>query len=188
MTDKQKQHLLGYLGCYTGAADGVWGPLSREATREFQRQYGLEPDGVFGAETEKRIREIIASGEAPVRREQPEDIPAWWREIRHFTRNEFRCPCGRCGGFPAEPEEALVRLAQRVREHFDAPVVVTSGVRCDAHNAQVGGVANSLHRVGKAMDFRAAGKTAAQVLAYVRTLPVHYAYAIDETHVHMDIE
>ena len=183
MTDRQKQHLLGYLGYYSGIPDGIWGRLSEEATRAFQRAYNLEPDGVFGAETEKRIRAVIGTGEEP-----SGDPQGWWREIRYFTRNEFRCPCGKCGGFPAEPEEKLVRLAQAVREHFAAPVMVSSGVRCDAHNAQVGGVANSLHRVGKAMDFRVAGKTAAAVLDYVRTLRVHYAYAIDENHVHMDIE
>ena len=183
MTGKQKQHLLGYLGYYSGETDGVWGPLSQEATREFQRQYGLEADGVFGAETERVIREVIGTGKEP-----SGDPQGWWREIRWFTREEFRCPCGTCGGFPAEPEEKLVRLADGVRERFGAPAVVTSGVRCDAHNARVGGVANSFHRVGKAVDFRVAGKTAAAVLAYVRTLPVHYAYAIDETHVHMDIE
>lgn len=31
-------------------------------------------------------------------------------------------------------------------------------------------------------------KTADQVLAYVRTLPVHYAYAIDGRYVHMDVQ
>ena len=115
MTDKQKQHLLGYLGYYTGIPDGIWGRLSREATLAFQAGYGLEQDGVFGPETEKRILEVIASGEPPAERE-PEDAPDWWQEIRYFTRAEFRCPCGACGGFPAEPAESLARLADRVRE------------------------------------------------------------------------
>lgn len=187
MTDKQKQHLLGYLGYYTGIPDGIWGRLSREATLSFQAGYGLEQDGVFGPETEKRILEVIASGEPPAERE-PEDAPDWWQEIRYFTRAEFRCPCGRCGGFPAEPAESLVRLADRVREHFGAPALPSSGVRCQEHNKEVGGVWNSYHLAGKALDFRIAGKSAGEVLAFVKTLPVHYAYAIDGSYVHMDTE
>ena len=192
MTDKQKQHLLGYLGYYSGQVDGIWGRLSGEATRAFQAGYGLEPDGVFGPATEKRILEVIGSGEQPSQQAQtaPETVGGeeWWREIRYFTRAEFRCPCGRCGGYPAEPSEKLVRLADQVREHFGAPALPSSGVRCPEHNKEVGGVWNSRHLAGKALDFRIDGKSAVQVLAFVRTLPVHYAYAIDERYVHMDVE
>ena len=66
MTDKQKQHLLGYHGYYSGHVDGIWGRLSEEATRAFQRSYGLAEDGLFGPATEKRILEVIASGEQPI--------------------------------------------------------------------------------------------------------------------------
>ena len=191
MTDKQKQHLLGYLGFYAGSPDGIWGRLSREATRAFQAGYGLEPDGIFGPATEKRILEVIGSGEQPSQQAQAAPDTGggeeWWREIRYFTRAEFRCPCGRCGGFPAEPAEKLVRLADQVREHFGAPALPSSGVRCPEHNKEVGGVWNSFHLAGKALDFRIQGRSAAEVLAFVKTLPVHYAYAIDGSYVHMDV-
>ena len=191
MTDKQKQYLLGYLGYYAGVPDGIWGRLSGEATRAFQAGYALEPDGVFGPATEKRILEVIGSGEHPSQQAQtaPETGGGedWWREIRYFTRAEFRCPCGRCGGFPAEPAEILVRLADRVREHFGAPALPSSGVRCQEHNKEVGGVWNSYHLAGKALDFRVQERSAAEVLAFVKTLPVHYAYAIDGSYVHMDV-
>ena len=192
MTAKQMQHLLGYLGFYAGSPDGIWGRLSREATRAFQAGYGLEPDGIFGPATEKRILEVIGSGEQPTRQAQPAPETGggedWWKDIHYFTRAEFRCPCGRCGGFPAEPAQKLVRLADQVREHFGAPALPSSGVRCPEHNKEVGGVWNSYHLTGRALDFRMRGKTAAEVLAFVRTLPVHYAYAIDGSYVHMDIE
>ena len=187
MTDKQKQHLLGYLGYYAGVPDGIWGRLSGEATRAFQAGYGLEPDGIFGAETETRILEVIGSGDRPVEK-AAEEAPDWWKEIRYFTRAEFRCPCGRCGGFPAEPAEKLVRLADQVREHFAAPALPSSGVRCPEHNKAVGGVWNSYHLTGRALDFRIQGRSAAEVLSFVRTLPVHYAYAIDAGYIHMDTE
>ena len=76
-----------------------------------------------------------------------------------------------------------------VREHFGAPVFVSSGVRCEQHNANVGGVEGSRHKSGKAMDFRIENANAVTTLAYVQSLPgVRYAYAIDKNYVHMDVK
>lgn len=193
MTSTQKQCLLVYLGYDTGGVDGIFGPQSVKATATFQSAYGLNPDGDFGPLTEQRILEVVSSGEAP-QEIQEDDVKqalatgAFWDEIKYFTRVEFRCPCPRCGGFPVEPAEDLVRLLDHVREYFGAPVTVSSGVRCQAHNDELPGSApNSYHVKGKAVDFCVRGKTSAQVLAYVNTLPIHYAYAIDGSYVHMDV-
>lgn len=193
MTVKQRQCLLTYLGYDTGGVDGIWGTKSITATEAFQNDHGLGPDGIFGPATERKILEVIASGAQPI--QQPQSTPEtgngedWWKDIRYFKREEFRCPCPRCGGFPVEPEEKLVKLADQVRGHFGVPATVSSGVRCQAHNDELPGSAkNSYHVRGKAMDFSVRGKTSQQVLAYVRTLPVHYAYAIDGSYVHMDVQ
>ena len=74
-----------------------------------------------------------------------------------------------------------------MRTAFDAPVLISSGVRCPAHNAAVGGVKNSRHLLGKAMDFRVKNVSGEKLLAYVRTLPVRYVYRIDGSYVHMDV-
>lgn len=191
MTMAQKQCLLRYLGYYAGDIDGLWGQQSQRATIDFQRGYmeQTEVDGVFGAATEKRILEVIATGEEPKESVQVDTAaPDWWQDIRYFTRAEFRCPCGKCGGFPVEPDEALVKLADRVRAHFDAPATVSSGVRCQAHNDELPNSApNSYHVRGKAMDFCIQGVPGTKLLAYVRQLPVHYAYQIDDSFVHMDV-
>ena len=63
MTNTQKQCLLTYLGYDTGGVDGLWGDKSRQATADFQRDFGLDPDGDFGPATESRILEVIATGE-----------------------------------------------------------------------------------------------------------------------------
>ena len=190
MTAQQKQCLLRYLGFYAGSVDGIWGEKSQRATIDFQLAYmeATAVDGIFGAATEKRILEVIATGEEPVD-DKMSATADWWQGIRYFTRAEFRCPCGRCGGFPVEPDEKLVRLAEQVREHFGAPVIVSSGVRCQAHNDELpGSVKNSYHLRGKAMDFCVRGVPGATLLAYVKTLPIHYAYQINGSDfVHMDV-
>lgn len=114
----------------------------------------------------------------------------WWDSIKHFTREEFECHCGGkyCNGYPAEPAKQLVQVADRVREHFGAAAIVSSGVRCKNHNAIVSGISGSRHLTGKAMDFCVTGKSAEQVLVYVKQQPeINFAYAIDSQYVHMDI-
>ena len=49
-------------------ADGEYGPLTEEAVREFQRQFGLNPDGICGPKTADKIFEqldglILRSGD-----------------------------------------------------------------------------------------------------------------------------
>jgi peptidoglycan hydrolase-like protein with peptidoglycan-binding domain len=187
MTIKEKQHLLAYLGYYVGSIDGVWGSGSKEACKAFQRDYGLTADGICGPDTEKALRHAVCYG-MPAKKAESDD---WWDDIEYWSREEFRCQCGGkyCDGFPAEPAEKLVRLADNVRKHFDRPGHRTSGLRCKTWNAIQGGVSNSRHMSGKALDFRIEGKTSAQVLAYVQGLSgVRYAYTIDSQHVHMDVE
>ena len=115
----------------------------------------------------------------------------FWEDIRYFKKDEFKCKCGgkHCGGFPVEPDEKLVRLADRVRAHFGAAATVSSGVRCEKHNAFVGGVANSRHTKGTAVDFCIRGLPSSIVLPYVQAQKeMRYAYAIDGSFVHMDVK
>ena len=192
MTTKQVQCLLAYLGYDPGGIDGVDGQKTRQAIRNFQGAEGLGVDGVAGEQTAIRLKDAVwqdrfAKDNIVPSSGQPPDLPGWWGKYKWFAPTEFRCPCGQCGGFPAEPEEKLVRLAERVRAAFDAPVLISSGVRCPAHNAAVGGVKNSRHLLGKAMDFRGKNVPGEKLLAYVRTLPIRYAYRIDSSFVHMDV-
>ena len=170
MTDKQKQHLLAYLGYYSGSIDGIWGEQSQRATIDFQRAYmeQAEVDGVFGAATEKRILEVIATGEQPKEGVIIDTDPDWWKDIRYFTRAEFRCPCGKCGGFPVEPDEKMVRTVDAIRAKLGKPIGIVdsggSGVRCPEHNAKVGGVATSYHHLkGMAADLHCATATPAEL-------------------------
>ena len=48
---KSWQTLLNYWGYSCGNADGIFGAKTVEATKKFQREYGLEADGVVGSVT-----------------------------------------------------------------------------------------------------------------------------------------
>lgn len=156
MTLEQKQCLLRYLGYYTGAIDGVWGEGSQLATIDFQRYYMAQEDvdGIFGSETEKRILEVIATGEQPVVKENLTAPAGWWKDIRYFTRAEFKCKCGGrfCNGYPVEIDMNMVKIADEIRNRIGKPIQINSGIRCKTHNANVGGVSNSRHLYGNAAD------------------------------------
>ena len=198
MTLKQKQALLAYLGYYVGPLDGLWGDMSHLATEAFQRDYQLTVDGIFGAATEKRILEVVASGEEPT--QQPQTAPEtggaadWWKEIRYFTPEEpnICCPCPRCVGKREYPTEALMRKADSIREEL-GPMVPSSVRRCQAHNDELSGSAkNSRHIIGKAMDFNCPKSTPAQIEACLTRRKnageIRYWYRMSSGWYHFDID
>ncbi len=66
--------------------------------------------------------------------------------MSHFTDDEFLCRCGRpeCDA-PTKPSRLLRLYLDRMREMYDAPIVVNSGNRCAFWNEHEGGVAGSEH-------------------------------------------
>ena len=108
---------------------------------------------------------------------------------RYFNDREFTCHCG-CGFNNACAR--IKMIADDIRQHFGRPMIITSGVRCVAHNRRVGGVANSQHCQGNAIDFVINGVSQQQLLAYCQTLRnqgrAGYTYAIPGTNaVHIDV-
>lgn len=225
MTVKQKQRQLYFLGYYNGEIDGVWGAKSKSATKEFQADFGLEADGVFGAQTEAKSITVIKSIQAVIGAkvdgiagsETTTELRVWqknngltadgiagvktrekigiktvdfWSTIKYFKKSEFACKCGGkyCNGYPVDINHTLIRVAERAREHFGMPITVSSGIRDEKWNRIQGGVSNSRHKLGKAMDFSVQGVTATEVLAWVKKQPeIRYTYAIDSYYVHMDV-
>lgn len=196
MTTLQIQALLVYLGYDPGEVDGLPGKNTRRAVLTFQAQEGLTQDGSPGPITQAALLDAVEKGRFRAEDAQtPEETTGtFWDHIRYWTREEFKCRCGEyhtpyCNGFPVEPDQTLVELADDVRAHFGRPAIRSSGIRCKQHNTDSGGVYNSRHLLGKALDFRVQGKTSGEVLAYVQThQSVRYAYAIDGSYVHMDVE
>ena len=157
MTTLQIQHLLAYLGYDPRDCDGAIGRNTQAAVRRFQADYGLTADGDPGSATQKMLIGAIAGTAVKVEKPESSDAPktgTFWDDIKYFTREEFRCQCGGkyCNGFPTEPVEETVRMADETRFRAGVPLNVNSGVRCKRHNAEVGGVSKSLHTTGQAVD------------------------------------
>ena len=72
---------------------------------------------------------------------------------RNFYLDEFQCKGKNCCGGVVKLDPKLLSVIQKVRCYFQKPVIITSGYRCPIHNKKVGGVPNSYHTQGKAVDF-----------------------------------
>ena len=84
-----------------------------------------------------------------------------------FTREEFECRCG-CG-FNAIDSDLLQKL-NLLREHFNAPVYISSGNRCPSHNHRVGGEPNSFHKRGRAVDIKVKGVKPRDIASYLEKI------------------
>ena len=165
---------------YNGPLDGVWGPESQKAADRFLQDFAGDnvPDINVGNKTNKDTNIPTKTG-------------TFWDKIEYFTRDEFRCKCGGkyCNGFPAEPQEQLVRIADQLRKNLGVPITIISGLRCPTWNKIQGGVENSQHMYGEAADIYARGMSQLRVETELDNIGgVRYHYAISgSSNVHLDI-
>ncbi|MDB4261369.1 D-Ala-D-Ala carboxypeptidase family metallohydrolase [bacterium] len=88
----------------------------------------------------------------------------------NFKRSEFACPCG-CGFDTVDHE--LIEELEEVRRYFGTPITITSGCRCQEHNASIDGAApNSQHKRGRAADFVVKGVDSGAVADYCETIGI----------------
>jgi len=69
-------------------------------------------------------------------------------------------------------DEKLVEFLQKIRSHFNKPVIITSGYRDEKYNEQVGGVYDSLHTKGQACDFYISGIDVLTIAKYAESLDI----------------
>lgn len=97
------------------------------------------------------------------------------RHTKHFhpvTDNKLKCQC--CG--EGRLSVATFIVLETVRMHFDKPVYITSGPRCEKHNRAVGGSARSEHLIiegedVEAVDIQVDGVKPHEVYRYLCDLP-----------------
>lgn len=83
------------------------------------------------------------------------------------------CKCGACESIPADMVPRILQLRatlEIVRESISKPIIIESAVRCFDHNVFVGGVLNSEHLFGRAVDIRVEGMTGAELLKVFEAL------------------
>jgi uncharacterized protein YcbK (DUF882 family) len=103
----------------------------------------------------------------------------------HFSRSEFACKCG-CDFSAVDVE--LLGVLESLREHYGAPITITSGCRCEAHNAAVGGAPKSYHVRGLAADISVSGESPAVVAEFLDGLyPDNYGIGTYSGWVHLDV-
>lgn len=141
MTPRQKQGIMAMAAdengefYYNDKLDGIWGPKSKAASERFMKD--------FAGEEAKPNPETATDN--------------FWDEIEFFEREEFRCKCGGlyCQGFPAEPDEKMVRYADEIRKRLGVPLKVNSGLRCKVWNDRTPDASKtSKHMLGSAVDLK----------------------------------
>lgn len=204
LTVKQYQRNLVFLGYECGGIDGIKGAKTTEALRQFQSDYGLLVDGIYGKQTEAKLIEIIKEEQGKLGVEQDGIVGQItenakrnevenWDKIIHFKKEEFTCKCG-CGLNNINLE--LVEILEKIRSHFGGnPIIITSGCRCTKHNLAVQGAKYSRHVDGKASDLYVRGITTSELLNYCKELVnqgvLRYTYTNDTNMrgvVHIDIK
>lgn len=131
--------------------DGIAGENTKTKCKEYQNKSGLAVDGICGIATRNSLNNQSLS----------------WNSIKYFKKSEFSCKCG-CG--LNNIDLRLVKILDEIREHYNKPIIITSGCRCSKHNKAVGGVQGSRHVLGKASDFYVQGISTSELLKYTQSL------------------
>jgi uncharacterized protein YcbK (DUF882 family) len=103
---------------------------------------------------------------------------------KNFTSAEFACKCG-CGFDTPDPH--LIHVLQRIRDDFKAPLVITSGCRCKAHNTTVGGATTSQHVQGKAVDIKCLANNTRYKIVQLALKHGVKRIGLAKTFIHLDV-
>ena len=113
------------------------------------------------------------------------------RISKHFMRSEFRCKgerctaAGNCGYDTVDTQ--LIEILEDLRQHFNQPIVINSGCRCQAHNRDEGGAITSQHLFGRAADIVVRDTHPNDVYNYLHMkYPGKYGFGLYSAWVHVD--
>lgn len=86
---------------------------------------------------------------------------------KYFKASEFMCK--------DRSEEILVcqellDVLDKIREHFNAPIIINSGYRTPSWNSKVDGAPNSYHCKGMAADIVVKGHSSSEVAKYADSI------------------
>lgn len=76
--------------------------------------------------------------------------------------------------------DLIVYCLQPIRDKLNKPMVITSGYRCNEVNKLVGGVSNSQHCKGQAVDFTVKGLLVKELVNFIQNSGVEFDQLINE--------
>lgn len=103
---------------------------------------------------------------------------------KHFRVKEFAC---KDGTDSVMIEDSLVWTLEKIREHFNKPVIINSGYRTPDYNKRVGGSLCSQHILGKAADIHIDGVDPSIVYAFCDSLLTKGGVGKYKTFTHVDV-
>ena len=107
--------------------------------------------------------------------------------MRHFESEEFDCKCG-CDATGDKMKMVLLSRLDAARDMAGFPFHITSGMRCEAHNAAVGGSRISSHLDGYAVDIAVPGDRERFFMLHHLYLAGFRRIGISASFIHVDVD
>jgi uncharacterized protein YcbK (DUF882 family) len=102
----------------------------------------------------------------------------------HFKAKEFQCKDKTEGLLVAAD---LMDILEKIRNHFNAPVIINSGYRTPSWNSKVNGAPNSYHCKGMAADIVVKGHSSKEVAKYADSIMEQGGIIRYANFVHVDV-
>ena len=113
-------------------------------------------------------------------------------EVKTFgykiTLAEFKCRCDYERCHYTLIDGRLVFAWNQLRNEFAAPLRINSGFRCQWHNLDVGGIDDSRHTVGSALDISSKALPAEKKIRLLRIAKKYFPFVIEYPEfIHVDM-
>ena len=102
----------------------------------------------------------------------------------HFKAEEFQCK-DKTEGLLVATE--LLDILEKIRNHFNTPVIITSGYRTPSWNSKVNGTSNSYHCKGMAADIVVKNHSSQEVAKYANSIMDQGGIIRYTNFVHIDV-
>ena len=193
------QELLNSKG-FNLTVDGIFGTLTENSVIAFQLQNGLKTDGVVGEKTWGKLLSEDGSDKSDSVEKQAESVQivsvfgetdnvfSLKRDgetniTPNFKVREFRSKCG--SDTVIIDTDFIKNKLQKIREHFNKPISITSAYRSAEHNAKVGGGKNSFHLSGEAFDITVKDIPLLEVAKYAESIGIQGVIVYNDF-IHLD--
>ena len=103
-------------------------------------------------------------------------------ESKYFAHKELECKCG-CG--KADMDDMFLERLDMLRYRYNKPIYLNSAYRCANHNKNVGGVSDSPHTLGLAVDIKCNGQEKYWLMKYAFQLGFQ-GIGVGDTFLHVD--